>query len=111
MCIRDRFESSPTTMMVWGWVDRTDRMRIWFAEKPGFFDLRLWQGDVTGPGTRLDLPDDCSVHVHGDWLAVKRRSAWTIGDHAYPPDTLLGISLSRFLGGERNFARLFEPGV
>ncbi len=105
------FEASAATVLwVWGSVDRMDRKRFWFTERPGFFDLRLRPGDVTGAGTRLDLPDDCAIDVEGDWLAVKRRSTWTTGDHTYPPDTLLGISLSRFLGGERNFARLFEPG-
>ncbi len=79
-------------------------------DKPAFFDAIVWIGDRTGPKIKLDLPTDTWLDTHGDWLAVKRRSAWTIGDKTYPPDTLLGLPLSAFLAGDRNFTVLFEPG-
>ena len=62
-----------------------------------------------GPKTRLDLPTDASARWHRGWLAVKRRTAWTIGDETYPPDTVLGISFDAFLAGDRRFTKLFEP--
>jgi prolyl oligopeptidase len=40
---------------------------------------------------------------------VKPRSAWTVGGETYPPDTVLGISFKALMGGERRFAKLFEP--
>jgi prolyl oligopeptidase len=92
-------------------VDRTDvASRIWFIEQTGFFDLVIWLGDVTGPRTKLDLPSDIWIETHQDWLVVKRRSAWTVGGKSYPPDTMLGISLSAFLAGDRSFTTIFEPG-
>ncbi len=63
----------------------------------------------TGPKTRIDLPTDASVAWHRGWLAVKRRTAWTIGGETYPPDTVLGISFLAFLAGDRRFTKLFEP--
>ncbi|MBL8703016.1 MAG: S9 family peptidase [Alphaproteobacteria bacterium] len=104
------FETTPAAMGAWGWVDRVDRGRLWFAEKPGFFEQRLWLGDAAGRRERLDLPEDVSVAIEGDWLAVKRRSDWTIGERTWPADTLLGISLGAYRAGDRGFAPLYEPG-
>ena len=59
--------------------------------------------------TRLDLPTDIWTEAHRDWLVVKRRTAWTVGGQAFAPDTVLGISLSAFLAGDRNFTIVFEP--
>jgi prolyl oligopeptidase len=105
------FETKPESMLVWGNVDRTQQPQVvWFVEKPCFFDLVAWLGDHNGPKVKLDLPPDIAMEAHGDWLVVKRRTAWTIGDRIYAPDTLLGISLAAFRAGDRNFTVLFEPG-
>ena len=32
-----------------------------------------------GPKTRLDLPTDVQIDAHRGWLAVKPRTAWTVG--------------------------------
>jgi prolyl oligopeptidase len=58
----------------------------------------------------VGLPVDLSMEAHGDWLAVKRRTPWAIGDVTHAPDSLLGIALSEFLVGGRNFTVLFAPG-
>jgi prolyl oligopeptidase len=98
-------------MSAWASVDRTRGPKtVWFADKPGFFDTRLWLGDRTGPQTKLDLPDDCAMATHRDWLVVQCRSVWTLGGRTHAPDTLLGLPLSRFLAGQREAAVLFEPG-
>ncbi len=105
------FEVAPESMMVAADLDHTlDKETVWFFERPAFFDLVARMGDRTGPKVKLDLPSDIAFDTHGDWLAVKRRSAWTIGGATYAPDTVLGLSLSAFLAGERRFEVLFEPG-
>jgi prolyl oligopeptidase len=104
------FETTPENMGVFLDVDRTaDTPRIWFVERLGFFDANLWLGDATGPTTKLDLPTDVWAETHRDWLAVKLRAGWTAGGRTFAPDTVLGISLSAFLAGDRNFAIVFEP--
>jgi prolyl oligopeptidase len=104
------FETTPDSMAVFLDVDRTAAIsRIWFIERLGFFDANLWLGDETGATTKLDLPTDVWTEAHRDWLAVKLRTAWTAGGRTFAPDTVLGISLSAFLGGDRDFAVLFEP--
>jgi prolyl oligopeptidase len=105
------FETTPDSMGVFTEVDRTAAIpRIWFVERLGFFDANLWLGDERGAKTRLDLPTDIWMEAHQDWLVVKRRTAWTVGGRDYAPDTVLGISLSAFLAGDRHFTIVFEPG-
>ena len=50
------------------------------------------------------------MEAHRDWLVVKLRTAWTVGGKTFAPDAVLGISLSAFLAGDRNFTVVFEPG-
>jgi prolyl oligopeptidase len=79
------------------------------VERPAFFDMIAWLGDRAGPAMKLGLPVDISMEAHGDWLAVKRRTRWPIGDVIHAPDSLLGIALSAFLAGDCNFTVLFAP--
>jgi prolyl oligopeptidase len=105
------FEVPAESMAVFAFVDRTGLApRMGFGDRIGFFDMSVWFGDATGAKTKLDLPTDIWIEFHQDWLVVKRRSAWTVGGKTYPPDTMLGISLSGFLAGDRNFTTVFEPG-
>src|SRR5271169_2172305 len=104
------FETQPEHMAVWADLDwEAADERIGFVERIGFFDAVVWIGDRSGPKTRIDVPTDASVEWHRGWLAVKRRTAWTIGDETYSPDTVLGFSFSAFLAGDRHFTKLFEP--
>jgi prolyl oligopeptidase len=103
------FETTPDSMGAFSNVDRTAAIpRIWFVEQLGFFDVNLWLGDENGAKTRLDLPTDIWMEAHQDWLVVKRRTAWTVGGQTYAPDTVLGMSLSAFLAGDRHFTMVFE---
>jgi prolyl oligopeptidase len=104
------FEVPAESMTASSFIDRTaPAPRMGFIDTVGFFDAIIWLGDATGPTTKLDLPTDVWTEFHKDWLVVKRRTAWTVGGKTYPADTLLGISLSAFLAGNRDFATLFEP--
>ena len=104
------FETQPEAMAVSADLDREAAdERIVFVERIGFFDAVVWIGDRGGPKTRIDVPSDASLEWHRGWLAVKRRTPWTVGGVSYPPDTVLGISFAAFLAGDRRFARLFEP--
>jgi prolyl oligopeptidase len=90
--------------------DTGPTQRMWFIERIDFFNLNLWLGTAAGPRTKLDLPTDIWLEAHNDWLAVKLRGAWTVAGKTYAPDSVLGISLSAFLAGDRNFTVVFEPG-
>jgi prolyl oligopeptidase len=104
------FETGADHMAVWADLDRdAEDERVWFVERLGFFDAVVSIGDRTGPKTRIDLPTDVWVRWHRGWLAVKRRTCWTVGGETHPPDTVLGISFAAFLVGDRRFTKLFEP--
>lgn len=106
------FETTPANLGAGAGVDRTQPSEtVWFVEQLGFFDASLWLGDRGGARLKLDLPTDVSTAIDGDWIAVKRRTAWTVGGVSYPPDTLLGMPLAAFVAGDRSFAVLFEPGA
>jgi prolyl oligopeptidase len=104
------FETQPEAMAVSADLDREAvEERIEFAESIGFFDAVVWIGDRGGAKTRIDLPTDTSPEWHRGWLAVKRRTPWSVGGVTYPPDTVLGIFFACFLAGDRRFTKLFEP--
>jgi prolyl oligopeptidase len=104
-------EVSPESMGLWSHPDRTqDHETVHFVEQPHFFEAVIRIGDRTGPKLTLDLPLDIEYAIHRDWLVAARRSAWTIGGITHPQDTLLGIGLSAFTAGKRDFRVLFTPG-
>jgi prolyl oligopeptidase len=104
------FETEADHMAVWADVNREDiDERLEFVERISFLDAAFWIGDRTGPKTRIDVPSDVSIDLHRGWLAVKRRTHWNVGGETYPPDTVLGISFTAFLSGDRHFTKLFEP--
>src|SRR5512139_1181003 len=91
-------------------VDRTGQTpRVWFIDRQDFFNFDVWLGTETGASVKLDLPSDIWLQAHRDWFAVKLRSAWTVAGVSHAPDTVLGMSLSAFLAGDRNFTVVFPP--
>jgi len=105
------FETAAGNMAAYSDIDRTGAVpRVWFVERLDFFNHHIWLGSETGAQTKLDLPSDIWMEAHQDWLVVKLRTAWTIGGQTFAPDVVLGISLSAFLAGDRNFTVVFEPG-
>ena len=106
------FETRAECISVYAGVDRdSPDKRLWFVEAQGLIDADVWIGDRTGPKTRIDVPTDAWLSWHRGWLAVKPRTAWTVGGETYGTDTVIVISFAAFLAGDRRFTRLFEPGV
>jgi prolyl oligopeptidase len=96
---------------VWAYPDReAPEERVWFVEKPGMIDSKIWIGDRSGPKEQLDVPSDCWAQTGRGWLAIKPRTPWNVSGETYEADTVIVISLSGFLAGGRRFTRLFEPG-
>ena len=71
------------------------RGRLIFVDRPDFFNTVISIGDHTGPRATLDLPTDVWVSWHRGSLVVRPRTAWTVGDVTYQPDTILGIAMGR----------------
>lgn len=106
------FQADAEVVSVGGTVDRmTGTERIWFTERPSFFDTFISIGDRSGPQHRLNLPRDSWLDVHGDWIVIKTRSLWTDAGTTYAIDTLLGLAVPNVLAGEPKPAVLFEGGA
>ena len=104
------FETREDYSGTWAEIHReAPEERIWFIEKPGLIETVTWVGDRTGAKNKIDLPPDAVVDEFRGWLAVKLRSAWTIGGEFFEPDCVLGISFAAFLAGDRHFTKLFAP--
>ena len=99
------------SMWVYCDVDLTgEHPRVWFIEAVDFFNHNIWLGDHTSAKVKFDLPTDIWMNAHADWIAVKPRSPWTVGGKTHAPDSVIGISLSAFLAGNRDFKLVFDPG-
>ncbi|MBR1091794.1 S9 family peptidase [Bradyrhizobium manausense] len=106
------FETSADRMRVYCGVEDTGtETRAWIIDQLDFFNTAIWLRDAAGTLTRLDLPSGVWMQSHRDWFAIKLREPWTVAGRTYMADSVLGISLSAFLAGDRNFAILFEPGA
>jgi prolyl oligopeptidase len=104
------FETREDHAIAWAHVEREAAdERIWFLEKPGMLETNVWIGNRRGPTAQLDLPVDAWAQVHRGWLAVKPRTPWTVAGTTYPTDTIIAISMTAFLGGDRRFATVFAP--
>ncbi|MBP1096873.1 prolyl oligopeptidase family serine peptidase [Bradyrhizobium diazoefficiens] len=104
-------ETTADHMAVSGMADDTGSApRVWIVDQIDFFNHAIWLRDATGATTKLDLPTGVWMQAHGDWFAMKLRKDWSAGGRTFATDTVLGISLSAFLAGSRDFVVLFEPG-
>ena len=104
------FETSADHMGVHCTVDDTGPTpRIWIIDQLDFFNFDIWLSDGSGARVKLDVPTGVWLQANQDWFVVKLRTAWTVAGRTYAPDTVIGMSLSAFLAGERNFTVVFEP--
>lgn len=103
-------ETTADHMVIYGNADDTGPVpRVWIVDQIDFFNHAIWLRDATGSMTKLDLPTGVWLQAHGDWFAIKLRKDWPVQGRTYATDTVLGISLSAFLAGSRDFTVLFEP--
>ncbi len=106
------FETSADRMRVYCGVEDTDTgPRAWIIDQLDFFNTVIWLRDAAGTLTKFDLPSGVWMQSHRDWFAIKLRADWTVSGRTYVADSVLGISLSAFVAGDRDFAIVFEPGA
>ncbi|WP_244521624.1 prolyl oligopeptidase family serine peptidase [Bradyrhizobium sp. DOA9] len=88
---------------------RAPTATVWFIDRPDLLNLHIYLGSERGAIVKLALPSDIQPAMHRDFFAFRLRSAWTVAGVNYERDSLLGISVSAFLVGDRKFAVLFQP--
>ncbi|EHR51937.1 serine protease, S9A family peptidase [Saccharomonospora marina XMU15] len=103
------FEGEPGDVAVRGFHDATPGWERDFVRRSIDFyrgELHLRTGEEL---TRVDVPEDAITSVYREWLLVRTRSSWRVGDTEHPPGALLAARLADFLAGERTMTVLFEP--
>jgi len=69
-------------------------------------ELFLRQG---GKLMKIAKPDDADAGAWRQWLLIKLRTPWKVGNTTYPGGALLAAPFDEFLAGKREIAVLFEP--
>ena len=95
-------------------IDRTGRPPRGLVRRPARFLRLSTSGSAMRRGAR-DQARSADRHLDATSIATGWRSScatpWTIGGRSLSADTVLGISLSAFLAGERDFTIVFEPAT
>jgi prolyl oligopeptidase len=103
------FEGLRESVCTYAGLDRTAKTeRVLFSDHFSFFEEHLWVGDRTGPKIKVDVPADANLSFHDEWFALKTRTAWTLGDTTYVPDTLVAGSVADLLAGSPRVQVLFQ---
>ena len=62
-----------------------------------------------GEWARIDVPLDVNVDLHRQWLVMRPRTDWLVGETLHKAGSLLAADLEDFLAGSRNLRTLFTP--
>jgi prolyl oligopeptidase len=104
------FEAQPTDMSAYAWHDDTkgfERDLVYRARS--FFKIETFLLDKNGQTRKIDVPDDAESDVYREWLTVRPRTPWTVGERTYTAGSLLAARLDDFMAGKREITVLFEP--
>ena len=58
---------------------------------------------------RVEVPLDVTVDLHRQWLVMRPRTDWLVGETLHKAGSLLAADLEEFLAGSRNLRTLFTP--
>jgi prolyl oligopeptidase len=104
------FEGKPDDVSVFAMHDPTEGFeRDFFGRRIDFYRAETFLRRPDGELVRLDVPEDVDTSVHREWLLIRTRSAWQVGDTTYPPGALLATRFDDYMAGERDLTVLFEP--
>ncbi|WP_137726444.1 prolyl oligopeptidase family serine peptidase [Prescottella subtropica] len=104
------FEGEQTDVAVSAWHDSTPGFERSFVERAiDFYTAQRFQllGDDTL--VRIDTPEDARISVYREWLLIRPRSPWTVGDTTHPAGALLAARYDDYLAGDRTLTVLFAP--
>ncbi|QAY60327.1 S9 family peptidase [Microbacterium protaetiae] len=105
-------EAQPSDVAVFVGVDRTgDDVTAISSIAHDFFHQEsfVWTADHPNP-VRLAVPDDAYTNVHGDLIAVRTTTDWTVAGVAHPGGTLLVGPLATVTDGDGSeLTAVFTP--
>ncbi|GAA5164411.1 prolyl oligopeptidase family serine peptidase [Pseudonocardia eucalypti] len=104
------FEAAETDVSAYAWHDHTEGfVRDFVGCRPDFHTSREYLRRPDGRLQLIDVPDDAEADVHREWLLVRPRSPWELGDATHPAGSLLAFRFDDYLAGDRTATVLFSP--
>ncbi|WP_227997333.1 prolyl oligopeptidase family serine peptidase [Nocardia australiensis] len=104
------FEGEAGDVAVSAGYDRTPGYeRHFIGRATDFFNEDVYLIEADGSLRYLDVPTDASESWYKDWLLIRLKSPWELGDTTYPSGALLAIDFEKFLSGAREFEVIFTP--
>jgi prolyl oligopeptidase len=103
------FEVPENDVWVYAVVERDAKFtREWIVRGKTFHtnELRVWVGNEF---VKLEKPDDADADLFNEFLLIRPKTDWVIGETTYPQGALLAINFEAFLAGSRGFSILFAP--
>lgn len=58
---------------------------------------------------RVDVPEHAEVDIDREWLLIRPREDWSVGDTTYAAGCLLAARLEAYMSGDRQLVTLFTP--
>ncbi len=121
------YEGKPGDMYIAASHDDTPGFeRDWVSRTLAFYNDELYLRDAHGCASaasagcagaagkagsliRLDVPNSMQKSAFREWLYLRPREDWKVGDKTYAAGSLLAANLDAFMAGKRDIDVLFEP--
>lgn len=103
------FEGEVSDVSVGAGFDATPGFeRLFVVQAFDFFNRRRFEvrGDEL---IEIEVPTDAGFSVHHEWLLVRPRTDWTVGDVTYPAGSLIAAKYDEFLSGTADLTVVFAP--
>jgi prolyl oligopeptidase len=103
------YAGKPGDVAVSAWRELSPGFERDLAERTvTFFTSELYLLGAGAP-RKVEKPDSARAVVFREWLFLRLRDDWALGDRTWPAGALLATRLDRFMAGDRAFDLLFEP--
>ncbi|MCV7192521.1 prolyl oligopeptidase family serine peptidase [Mycolicibacterium brumae] len=94
------FSGAHTDVSVGAGVDRTPGFeRTLVVRSLDFHNRERYELTHDNELIRIDVPTDASISLHRNWLLIRPRTEWLIGEHSYPAGSLLAADYDEFVSG------------
>ncbi|MEO5962817.1 MAG: S9 family peptidase, partial [Thermomonas sp.] len=104
------YEGKPGDMYIAASHDDTPGYeRDWVSRTLAFYNDEMYLRGKDGSLTRLDVPNSMQKSAFREWLYLRPREDWKVGDKTYAAGSLLVANLDAFMAGKRDIEVLFAP--
>ncbi len=104
------YEGKPGDMYIAASRDQTPGyQRDWVSRTLAFYNNELYLRGKDGSLARVDVPNSMEKSAFREYLYLKPREDWKVGDKTYAAGSLLVANFDAFMAGKRDIEVLFAP--